>query len=254
MLKRLVVLGLVMLSLSCASKKEILYFQDIDRQNDTKVVFTETLIQPNDMLRIDVVALSPEAAEPYNLQNNNQAGGGGGGQMMQLQGYLVAPDYTITFPILGRISVKNKTTRQLEDDLTQRLEATNQLVAPTVNVRLLNAKFTVLGEVANPGTHTFMEQNVTLFQALGIAGGLTINGVREDVVIMRMEEGVKQVTHIDLTKTDYMDGPFAFIRPNDLIIVNPNGPAVKRAGYITSPSALIGIISGAIALTVLLTR
>lgn len=240
---------------SCATKKEILYFQDIDEQDNTEMTYVESLIQPNDVLQIDVVTLTPEAAAPYNMQNNGQQGGGNaGGQMLILQGYLVAPDYTINFPILGKISVADMTTRALAKDIEDRLEASNQLIAPTVNVRLLNAKFTVLGEVNNPGTISFMEQNITLVQALGLAGGLTINGVREDVVVMRVEKGIKRVTHIDLTKTDWMNGPFAFIRPNDLIIVDQNGPEVKRAGYINSPVALLGIVTTGITLIILLTR
>ena len=238
----------------CATKKEILYLQDIDTRDRAKVVYTESEIQPNDLLSIMVVTVNPEAAQPYNIQANNQGGGGMGGQMMQLQGYLVAPDYTINFPILGTLSVANMTTRQLADDIKLRLEEGNHLINPTVNVRLMNGKITVLGAVNSPGTITFTEQNITLLQALGLAGDLSINGVREDVVVIRDEKGVQQITHIDLTKSDWMSTPYYFVRPNDVIIVNQNGPEVKRAGYIPSLPALFGFMTAAITLTLLLTR
>jgi polysaccharide export outer membrane protein len=239
---------------SCATKKEILYLQDIDQRNNAPVLYTESEIQPNDLLSIMVVTVNPETAQPYNLQNNNQGGGGGGGQMLQLQGYLVAPDYTINFPILGQLSVANMTTRQLADDIKARLETGGHLINPTVNVRLMNGKITVLGAVRSPGTINFTEQNITLLQAIGLAGDLSINGVREDVVLIRDEKGVQQITHIDLTKSDWMNGPYYFVRPNDVIIVNQNGPEVKRAGYIPNLGALLGFISAGITLTFLLTR
>ena len=238
----------------CATKKEILYLQDIDTRDRAKVVYTESEIQPNDLLSIMVVTVNPEAAQPYNIQANNQGGGGMGGQMMQLQGYLVAPDYTINFPILGTLSVANMTTRQLADDIKLRLEEGNHLINPTVNVRLMNGKITVLGAVNSPGTITFTEQNITLLQALGLAGDLSINGVREDVVVIRDEKGVQQITHIDLTKSDWMSTPYYFVRPNDVIIVNQNGPEVKKAGYIPNLGALLGFVSFGITLTLLLTR
>jgi len=253
MLKRSIILLLFLtIFSSCSTRKEILYLQDIDSQNNSQINYTESEIQPNDVLSINVVALNTETSEPYNLQSNNQ--GGGGGQMLQLQGYLVTPDYMINLPILGEVSVKGKTTRQLSTYITNLLEDGGHLINPTVNVRLLNAKITILGEVGSPGTIEFMEQNLTLLQALGYAGGLTINGVREDIVIIRDDAGVKKVSHIDITSSDWMDGPFYFVKPNDTIIVNPNGPEVKRAGYIPSLTGLISLVTLTLTLTILLTN
>ncbi len=255
MFKRLQLVFLLVLLSACATKKDILYLQDIDSQNNAPVVYTESEIQPNDVLRINVVTLNKESSEPYNVQINATGGGGGGGaQMIQLQGYLVAPDNTINFPILGIISVANKTTRQLADYLKQRLEDEDHLINPSVDVRLLNGKITVLGAVNSPGTITFTEQNITLLQALGYAGDLNINGVREDIVVIRDEKGVKQITHIDLTQSDWMNGPYYFVRPNDVIYVKQNGPEVKKSGYIPNLGALLGFISAGITLTFLLTR
>ena len=242
MCKKLIVMFLVAMSLySCATKDEIYYMQDIDSQDNTEVNYVNSLIQPNDVLRIRVSALNPEAAEIYNMQTNQAGGGSSGGGMMALTGYLVNPDYKISFPILGKIPVKNMTTTELANDITKRLIDGGHLKDPTVDVRLVNAKFTVLGEASGAQTISFSEQNITLIQALGLAGGLDINTIRKDVVIMREEKGVRQIANIDLTETDWMNGPYYYIKPNDVILVKPNDPAVKRAGYISSPSSLIGI-------------
>ncbi|OZV69393.1 polysaccharide biosynthesis/export family protein [Winogradskyella aurantia] len=253
MLQRLGIVFMLVLFCACATKKEILYLQDIDTQKEAAISYSNPTLQPNDVLRIDVGALNPESAIPYNLPTNNNQGGGNV-QFLQLQGYLVSPDYTINFPVLGEISVAQLTTPELERHLKQRLEDENHLIAPSVNVRLLNAKVTVLGEVNAPGTYSFTEQNITLLQALGYAGDLTINGVREDVVVMRDEKGVKQITHIDLTTSDWMNGPYYFVRPNDVIVVNQNNPKVKTAGYIGNIGTLLSVVTITLTLTLLLTR
>ena len=100
-----------------------------------------------------------------------------------LDGYVVSKDYTIKFPILGLISVKGLTPFKLEDYLKKRLEEGNHLKNPTVNVRIMNSKFTVLGQVNCPGTITYTDINLTILQALGLAGDLTINGKREDITL-----------------------------------------------------------------------
>ncbi|MDP5082553.1 MAG: SLBB domain-containing protein, partial [Winogradskyella sp.] len=120
--------------------------------------------------------------------------------------------------------------------------------------RLINAKVTVLGEVNQPGTFNFAEQNITLLQALGYAGDLTINGKREDVLVMRDEQGVRQIAHIDLRASDWLEGPYNFIKPNDVIVVNPNNAEVKTAGYIPSLPALLGVMTVSLSLIILLTN
>jgi len=226
--------------------------QDIDSQNNAELTYVNSKIQPNDVLRIDVSALNPESVIPYNSQSDGQQGGGGG-QMMALQGYLVTPDLRINFPILGKISVADMTTPQLADDLMQRLEEGGHLKNPTVNVRLVNAKFTMI-KMGTASTVVFTEQNITLLQALGLAGGLGDKDIREDVVLIREEEGIRQVAHIDFTTTDWMQGPYYYVKPNDVILVNPNNPAVKSAGFISSPGALIGIFVSVLSLAFILTN
>jgi polysaccharide export outer membrane protein len=239
---------------SCSTKKEILYLQDADTYQETPVLYANSTLQPNDVLSIKVSAALPDMAEPYNFQSQQQGGGAMGGQMMSLMGYLVSENLTITFPVLGVISVAGKTTAELANDIRELLESGGHLKDPTVDVRLLNAKFTVLGEVNGPGTYGFTEQNITLLQALGYAGDLTINGKRDDIILIRELEGVRRITRIDLTNTEYLNSEFNIIKPNDVIVVNQNYARVKSAGVISNPAFLVSMISLTISTILLLTR
>lgn len=238
---------------SCATKKQILYMQDASMLNQTEVPYTNNSLHPNDILSIKVGALNPEAALPYNNPTTTEAIGNSV-ELLKLGGYLVSSDFTIDFPVLGELSVKNKTPQTLEDFLEQALESGGHLVSPNVSVRLLNAKVTILGEVNQPGTYTFTENNITVLQALGLAGDLTINGKREDVVLVREENGVRTVGHINLTETDWMNTPLSSVKPNDVLIVNPNTAKVKSAGIIGNAGTALAVASIILSTIVLLTR
>lgn len=246
-----IIIVLFIILSSCASKKEILYLQDIDQVANTNITYGNAKILPNDVLRITVGALEPQAALPYNKVTGNA---GAGIDLMQLDGYLVSENLTINFPILGVLSVESKTTQEFAIFLKDILEDDGHLRQPTVDVRLINAKVTILGEVNQPGTYNFTEQNITLLQAVGYAGDLTINGKREDITIMRDNEGVRQITHIDLTTSEWLNGSFNFIKPNDIIIVNPNNPRVKSAGFVGNTGTVISVISILLTTIVLITR
>jgi len=237
---------------SCASKKEILYLQDVDKYSNTTIEYSNAVIQPNDVLKITVGALEPEAALPYNKMSNNQAAASI--DLMQLDGYLVSEKLTINFPILGTLSVSDKTTQEFAIHLKTLLEEGGHLKNPTVDVRLINAKVTILGEVNQPGTYNFTEQNITLLQALGYAGDLNINGKREDVILMRDENGVRKITHINLTTAEWLNGPYNYIKPNDVIVINPNNPKVKSSGFIGNTGTVISVISILLTTIVLITR
>ncbi len=230
-----------------------MYLQDANENNQREINYQYTTIQPNDILRIDVETLVPEAAKPYNksgagqIQQNSLL-------LLQLDGYLVSNEGIINFPILGSIEVINLTANEVEEKLKELLTSGGHLNNPNISVRIINSKVTILGEVRSPGTYNFTEQNITLLQALGYAGDLTINGKREDVILTRDVDGVKVITHIDLTNTEFMNTEFFYIKPNDTIIVNPNDPKVKSAGYIGNIGTLLGVTSVLLSTIILITR
>lgn len=237
---------------SCVSNKEILYFQDADEYQLTDILYTENTIQPNDILSVNISAAMPETAIPYN--RNVGEGIINSIDILKLQGYLVNSDGAISIPVLGKVVVKGQTTIALEQTIASLLEMGGHLVDPVVTVRLLNAKVTVLGEVMRPGTFGFTEQNLTVPQALGYAGDLTINGVRDDVLLIREVDGKRKISHIDLTTADWMDNPEYNIKPNDVLVVQPNRAKVKTAGYVGNVSTIVAIASLLLSATILLTR
>ena len=227
--------------------------QDVETYNNTQVTFNNHTLQVDDILKISVGALMPEAALPY---NNVTAGNmvANNLDVMKLDGYLVSQNHTINFPVLGELSVKEKTTKDLENDIKNLLVDGGYLINPNVTVRLLNAKVTILGEVQQPGTFSFTENNISLLQALGLAGDLTINGSRENVVVLRRVNGVQTTERINLTSASFLSGPYQMVKPNDVIVVNPNSAKVKTAGYVGNISAILGIASILLTSIVLLTR
>ncbi|OUL60108.1 polysaccharide biosynthesis/export family protein [Flavobacterium sp. AJR] len=245
--------SILLLLQSCASKKDILYFQDSAEYKSSRIEYAGSLIQPNDILSITVGAKVPETVIPYNIQ---QLGSNSMSNIetIKLQGYLVSPQGTIVFPVLGEIPVVNKSTSELEQELKNVLEVGGHLINPTVSIRLLNAKVTVLGEVNKPGTYSFTEQYLTLPQALGYAGDLTINGKRKDIILIREALGIRTIKHLDLTTTDWMNNPDYTIRQNDVLVVNPNNSKVKSSGYIGNAATILTIASLVLSTVILLTR
>lgn len=259
MIKNILYLALVVFLGSCSTKKDIIYFQDADDAQFQNVsdIKPKVKIQLNDILQVDIKTLNPESTIPFMKQGMGQggAGGGAGGQqgMIKLQGYIVDEYGEIEMPIIGRVQVNGLTRQQAEKKIKSKLSGF--LKDPYVSVRLLNFKYTIQGEVRSPGTYEVLEPNFTLLQALGQAGDLTINGKRDNVMILRTVGEQRIVRRIDLTKSDWMNSPFYFIKQNDYIYVEPNGPAVKKAGYIPSLGALLGTISGIIGISLIfLTR
>jgi polysaccharide export outer membrane protein len=248
---------LSLIILSCTSRKKIVYFRDIE---DTKIenldkYNTQLEVNVNDILNINVRTLNPEASLQFS-QNSMGAQGRGGmrmqGDMLKISGYLVHQDGTIDFPQIGSLDVKGKSTREVQKLLETKLK--KYLKNPIVSVRVINYKFTILGEVKAPGTYEILEENFTLLQALGRAGGLTINGKRKNVLIIRHQDGERIKQRIDLTKTEWMNSPFYFVKQNDQIYVEPNNPQVKRAGYITNVGTVLSLVSALLSVSVLIFR
>ena len=241
------VLSLLFLA-SCSSKKDILYFNDTDSNNSDKNIYSSVQIQPNDILSVIISSSSSELATIYNLnQDQNQTSS-------TFPGYLVNLEGKITIPILGKINAKGLSLEELEAILIKKLIEEKHLGDPIVTVRLMNAKFTVLGEVAKPGTYTFSEQSISILQALGYAGDLTINGKRQDILLIREENNAKTYYKIDMTSKNWFGSPYYYVKPNDVIYVNPNGPKIKSAGYIGNLGTFISVVSVAtsIGLTIIL--
>jgi polysaccharide export outer membrane protein len=254
-MKKSILLLFSFVLLSCTTRKEVVYYQDIDSREFASIesINTHPQIQINDILKISTSALNPESVIPYNFNTGegssiqtNQV------ELLKLSGYLVNSDGEINFPQLGKIKVEGKTTQDIQDILEEKLS--EFIKSPTVIVRIINYKFTVQGEVRQPGTFEIIEENMTLPQALGFAGDLTINGRRDNVLIYRQEGGNRKVKRIDLTQTDWMNTEYFFVKPNDLIYVEPNSPKVKSAGFVSNVGTLLSVLSIILSAVVIIAR
>ena len=245
---------LILMLSGCKSKNDILYLQN-PQEISSEVNFVMPKLQVNDILNIRVMADNLQAADVFNSMPVSIQGG----QMMtheilKMTGNLVNEKGEINFPVLGTIKVTDYTIVELEEYLSTQLESRDLLINPKVLVRVINAKVSILGEVARPGLYTFTEQVITLPQALGMAGDLTINAERNNITIVREENGKRTTGYVDLTQANLFESPYYYVKQKDMIYVQPNGPKVKSAGYVGNVGTILGLGSFLLTLTLILTR
>lgn len=238
--------------ISCATKKEIVYFQDSEELNLKVINQTfEPVIETNDILHIMISSIDDEVVKPFRRsiqnENNNFSNSNPG-----LQGYLVNTKGNIKFPILGTFSVAGKTRGQVEEDLKARLS--EYITDVVVDVRIMNFKVTVLGEVNNPGVFTISDERVTLPEAIGLAGDFSEDGMRENVTIIREENGIRRVAKIDFTKTDLFSSPFYFLKQNDIVYVEPSNKGIKKSGFIPDIPALLSLFTIILSTVIIITN
>jgi len=229
---------------SCVSKKEIVYLRDYQNQTVTKNLQNyEPVIQRDDVLFIQIVTTDPAAASTFNL-------GMGGEQMAMMnlaQGaepftYMVAADGTIDMPTLGKVYVEGLTKTQCRNVLEEKL--TPFLKNPIINIRTINFRVSVLGEVNRPGIVTKNSDRMTILEALAGAGDLTIYGKRTNILLVREINGVQTTFTIDLTNSNFMQSPFYYLQNNDVLYVEPR--AARRDSSAVGANA--GIVISAISL------
>jgi polysaccharide export outer membrane protein len=236
---------------SCKSiittRKEVEYFNDIKIGSQDKITYYQNKIQINDILSIKVGELIQEAVEPFNTPISLESA--------QLNGYLVSFEGKIVFPRLGSIAVSGKTTTEVEGIINKLLIDKGLVNDPTVSVRIINARVTVIGPVGNNstgGTVSFGGNNdLTILQAIG---NILPSGIKNDIVLIREEDGVRTYRKLDITKIDLINSPYYYLKQNDVIYVKPNGPAVLQSGWLTSITSILGLISSAFVVYLLFTR
>lgn len=246
----LIVLSIIFLA-SCASKKKVIYYQNVDEVLNGNIAETnfETFLRPDDLLMIIVSAQDREAAAPFNLMNtmttnpNNAAGAG----QMQQQLYLVDNMGNIQFPVLGTIKVGGLTKKQAIDYITE--EVSKYIINPIVNMRIMNFKVTVQGEVNKPGVHTISSERLTLTEALSLSGDLSIYGNRENILVIREVDGKRVPYRVDITKANFITSPFYYLNQNDIVYVEPNKTKVNSS--VVGPNLSLGISAISLLVTII---
>jgi len=213
---------------SCVSTRSATYFNDVGSERfSERFGNIEPVLQENDILSISVSSLNQEAAEIFNSANLTATQtSSSSGTTTQASGYLIDQEGNIRFPLLGIIKAAGKTKKELREEITGQLVDKQLLLGPIVDVRYLNYRVSVLGEVRNPSVLTIPNEKVTILEALGLAGDLTIYAKRDNLLLIRTENGVKKTHRIDLTTDEIFTSPFYFLKSNDVLYVQPNGSKV----------------------------
>lgn len=238
------ILGLFLTS--CASKKDVVYFQNsgsfetlVDRNSFTPK------FKVDDLVSIHVSTLDPEASAPFNLFRGRQEGGFAAEQV----DYLIDEGGEIDFPVIGKVKVAGLSPEETRQVLTNRLS--EYIRDPIINIRLKNFTVTVLGEVRNPGTFPVNGERISILEAIGFAGDLTIKGQRDNVMVIRDFDGTKVYSRIDLTKKEAMSSPVYYLTQNDIVYVEPNESAVQSSQLDNRATILVSILSTLITSTVI---
>ncbi len=237
---------LMLLTLSSCSVKKIVYFNDLQADSlrvlKEAAAFTEPTIHPDDILSVTVQTLDPTTSSVANQAEVIQAIGASSAAMVGSQvisGFLVDKDGFIQMTLLGKIKVGGLTTYQVRDKITEL--ASQYYKNPTVQVRFANFKITVLGEVTRPATYTVPNEKVTVLDALGLAGDLTIYGKRENVLLVRDQQGQKELVRLNLNDSEVFRSPYFYLRQNDVLYVEPGkAKAAANNAARTQTFAIIG--------------
>ena len=232
--------------------KKINYLQDVsDNTTMSMKVNRGIIIQPQDQLSIIVTSRDPKMAVPFNLSVSNFYTGSeltaSGGASQRITGYVVSNEGDINFPSLGSLHVAGLNRWELQDLIKDRLSDEGLLKDAVVTVEFLNFKVSVLGEVAAPGTYSVTGDKITILQALALARDLTIYGQRENVQVIREQNGKRQIYVMDLTNSSIFDSPAYYLQQNDVVYVTPSkvraGQGEINENYFKSGSFWISLAS-----------
>lgn len=232
----------------CSSYKKSIYLRNDEvlekaQQNNKQYVYR---VMPKDELTITVSTSDPASSVPFYRkigQAKDQASSAQGMNNAKLLDYLVDNEGNIDYPVLGKLHVAGLTTRECEALIRKELQQYLNEV-PNVTVRNSNYKISVLGEVKSPGTYTVSDERINIFQALALAGDMTVFSVRDDVQLLREDSlGNRRVLHLDLTSADIALSPDYYLQQNDIVYVKPTKAKVHSNTFSNNSSTWVSLMS-----------
>ena len=248
--------GLLVLS-ACGTPQQIAYFQDFNQNPDTQVNLKSAVItaKPTDKLYIGVKSKDPQITQLFNLTGGTNNSSSSTNIAKDAFYYTVDSKGNIDFPVLGTIQVAGLTREQIAEKVKKSLLDASLVKDPTVTVSLSNLHYSMMGEVAKPGQYAIDEEKVTILDAISKAGDLTIQGRRQDVMVLRQENGHQKIYKIDLCSgKDIFNSPAYYLQQNDVVYVTPNdtkkrsstlnGNTVQSTGFwISMASFLMSVLT-----------
>lgn len=251
-------LGLAMLATSCSAPKEIAYFQDLKpgQENIIPINTSPLRLQPNDKVTIIVSTTDARLNALYNLpvaqtRLSNSSGDGtlnsntGDGTVMP---YTIDSQGNINFPVLGKLHIAGMTREEVAEYIRRELVSRDLAKNPIVTVDYLNLSVSVMGEVNHPGRFAINREDYTILDALSAAGDLSIYGKRDNILVLREENGAQKVYQVDLSSgKDLTKSPVYYLQQNDVIYVEPNATKARTStpngNTLLTPSFWISIAS-----------
>ncbi len=251
--KHLIILQLAMLFCSCAGSRKVPYFEDIQAINyaklDSIAQFSKPVIQSDDILSITIFTLNPATSDVVNQASNIPTLGGGQNTNPQsTTGFLVDENGQIELTALGKIKVSGLTTTQAKELIREKAKIIYK--DPNVQVRFSNFIVTVLGEVNRPAAYTLPKEKVTILDAIGLAGDLTIYGKRDNILLIRDTEGKKEYSRLNINSSNIFKSPFYYLKQNDVIYVEPNKARVSANN--ANNIQTIGVLTSVLTVLVLI--
>lgn len=245
---------LVFLLASCSAlrSRNVVYLSDLPEEpliTETVIRDSDPVIKPEDLLSITVTSLNPESNILFNRGYIQPPGAMGGSNIRQgagneAEGYLVDDEGYVVLPVLGRVKVGGLTRNEAKVLIREQLD--EYLQEPIVEVRYLNFRVFVLGEVGSPSVVTVPDDDVTVIEALAMVGDMTIYGKRENVLVIREEDGVRKMARLNLNSRKVFDSPFFYLHQNDVVYVEPDKAKVAGTGFIRRNWGFaVGLISTA---------
>ena len=216
---------LLIFASSCSTSKRFVYFSDLKNtyhlSEEVKNNQVELRIQTDDLLSITVSSLNSESNTLFNngVLPTFGASSGTTTSTRANEGYLVEKNGAINFPVLGTVNLAGLTKSEATEKLTNEIK--KSVKNPIINLRIINFKVTVIGEVGRPSTYTIPNDRATLIEVLGLAGDLTAYGKRENILIIREQNNIRTIMRADLTSRNILNSPAYHLQQNDIVYVEP---------------------------------
>lgn len=244
LLPRLVFVCALFMFSSCVSTKNVTYFQNMslnERSNlDSVAIFVEPTIQTDDILAINIITADPQSVAVINQATTLQAiGTSTSPSRQEITGFPVDKNGDVELAMIGKVHVAGLTTYQAKELIRGRVS--KDFKDPNVNVRFANFKVSVLGEVNRPASYSLPNEKVSILDVLSLAGDLTLYGKRENITVIRDNNGKKEFGRMNLNSTDIFASPFYYLRQNDVIYVEPNKAKVVSLNTAARTTAAVAL-------------
>lgn len=242
---------------SCSAQKRVWYLQDAEPSTPEQIAqLGQIRIQPLDRLTIVVNSKDPELAVPFNTSTSYNSLSGiptastSGTQSLQIR--TVDEEGMLEMPLIGKVECKGKTRSELSEAIAAKIREDGYINDPTVNVQFADMKISVVGEVARPGEYQIKTDRISLFDALAMAGDITVYGIRTEVAVIREQNGVRTIEYIDLTSKEAFASPMFYLQQNDVVYVKPNKYKAQAGEISQNRNFYLSLVGTAISVATLI--